>query len=68
MIGEISKNRYRITFVILLVILGAIFAITSDVVVLKTLEINPTVDSAKVLLVGVMVVLMSLNFTVMFHN
>ena len=68
-IAEVLKQaRYRTVFVMLLVVLTPIFAVTSDIIVPSTLELNPIADPIKIALMFMIAVLMSLNGTVLFHN
>ena len=64
----LRQARYRTLFIILLVVLALIFAVTSDIIVLSTLELNPIADPTKIALMFMIVILMALNGTVLFHN
>ncbi len=68
-VGDVLRQaRYRVLFVILLVILAPIFAVTSDIIVPSTLELNPIADPVKIVLMVLIVTLMALNGAVLFHN
>ncbi len=70
--GELGKIfvhiRYRITLFLLLALLGSIFAITSNIVVPSTLQLNPSAEPIKIIMMLMIVILMSINLTVLFHN
>jgi hypothetical protein len=63
-----SQARYQNAFVLLLFVLTPLLAITSDIFVLATMQFNPILDQFKASLMAVIVVLMSLNATVVLHN
>lgn len=63
-----AQSRYRIVLLICLALLGPIFAITSDIIVINTLQINSIAEPMKVLIMSLVVILMSINVTVLFHN
>ena len=64
----ILQRRYQRLFALLLVVLIPLFAITSDVIVTSTLELNPIADPIKITLMFMIVLLLSLNGTILFHN
>ena len=64
----LGKPRYRNVFVILLLVLAPIFSLTSDIIIPSTLEFNPISDPMKIVLICVIVLLMSINGSVLLHN
>lgn len=67
-INILSENKYKAIFFIAFVITMSVFTITSDIVVLNTLSINPFVDVARVLLMGIISILIALNITVLWYR
>ncbi len=63
-----KQKKYALAFAFLLLVLAPIFAITSDILVPSTLELNPIAEMPKIVLVLGTVVLIALNLTVFFHN
>ena len=64
----LGKPRYRNVLVILLLVLAPIFSLTSDIIIPSTLEFNPISDPMKIVLMSVIVLLMSINGSVLLHN
>lgn len=68
-LGEVFlQNRYRLIFLVLVLVLAPIFAITSDIIVTQTLTLNPTAEPIQIALVLGIVALMAINGAVTFHN
>ncbi|MBI5223917.1 hypothetical protein HY990_05865 [Candidatus Micrarchaeota archaeon] len=63
-----AQPRYLKVFLLIMVLFSPLLAITSDILILSTLTINPLVDPVKILIIGAIVFLMSINGTLMFHN
>jgi len=68
-LSEIFSNiKYRLAFAAMALVLMPIFAVTSDIIVLSTLEFNPIADPFKIALMIMIVTLIALNGTVLLHN
>lgn len=68
LITILSENRYKAVFFILFVITLAVLTITSNIIVLSTLSINPFADIARVFLMFIISILISLNITVILYK
>lgn len=63
-----GSGRYRLAFVIALAVLSPLLAVSSNIVVPSTLDINPGAEAPDILLVGAISVLIALNLSVLLHN
>ena len=63
-----EEDKYKLAFAVLVIILNVVFALTSNIIIPSTLELNPILDVPKAVLVEMIVVLISVNLTVLFRN
>lgn len=63
----VSKTKYSRIFVLLTIGIGMIIAMSSNIVT-PNLELNQYIDPIRAVIVAVIVALISLNVTIMFHN
>ncbi|MDO8553382.1 MAG: hypothetical protein Q7S22_01130 [Candidatus Micrarchaeota archaeon] len=65
--NALSEGRWRIA-IIAMAVITPLLAVTSNIIVLSTLSITPTLELSRLIMVIIIAILMSLNITVVMYN
>lgn len=67
-VSILSKGKYARIFCLLFILFGLVFAISADIIIFPTFELNPIAEPVKIVAIASIVFLATLNFTVILHN
>ncbi len=64
----LSVPRNQVIFVLLALVAGTILAITSDILIVPSMILNPLIDPLKVIVISMIAILMAVNLTAILNS